>query len=373
MKILADKSELVNALSSVVGVTDTKSSMQILSNVLIDVSDSVVDISATNLNMSMSYLFKCEDSENGRITVPGKSLFAILKKMPSGNIKLQTKTKSSAEMLVISCKKSKFELLTLPADDYPEIKQCNFEDNVFFDTSLLSEMIRMVGFSISGDETRPHLNTLLFKGNNKKLLMVSTDGHRLSKVEEEIEDDYNFSMLIPRKSTGEIKKLCETGNKKIGMRFDEEKESAFFYVGDEENRIMFSTKILHSSMFPPYDQVIPKNWNNNIIANRNNLVDSLNRLVVLSDDNSKGISLDFSDGAMELHAANPQKGDGIDIVDIDYAGEEIKIGVNAKYVIDVLNAIDGEEVIFGLSGALDPIVVESESKKYIGVIMPMRI
>jgi DNA polymerase III subunit beta len=380
MEVNITKQCLAAALSRTTGIADRKSSMQILSNVLIDAGNpNHVRIAATDLNLSATGLFPADVVKGGALTVPAKTLNDVVKSLPEGMISLRTE----GDQVFINGGKTNFKLLSLPAEDFPMMPSTGGLDFFEIETELLARMIDQTSFSISGDETRPHINGALFQGDGKNLRMVTTDGHRLSKMEVQMEESgfFNFSMVIPNKGIIEIKRLVEDGDGMISIA--ENEGSVFFKRNVEvekkkegsdpvESELVLVSKLIESE-FPPYDQVIPSGNDRTVVVPRPLFLEALRRVSVVSSDRTLGVRLELSEGSLEIATHNPSVGEGREQIDVGYDGEDLTIGFNARYFIDSLNVLDDEEVRLELSGPLDPAVVKDMESTFVGVIMPMRI
>ena len=381
MEINITKQSILSALSRTTSIADRKSSMQILSNVLIEANNiKNVRISTTDLNISATGVFPAQIVSGGAITVPAKTLYDIVKSIPDGPINMRT----DGDAMYVSIGKTSFKLLGLTADDFPHLQ--NTEGVEFFDIDapMLSKMIERTFFSISSDETRPHLNGALFQGDGKVLRMVTTDGHRLSKSEVSLgkgNDYYNFSLVIPYKGVSEIRRLVEDDEGVVSIAVDEgsvflrrevEIEKPKDGADSITTEFALISKLIESD-FPPYDQVIPKSYNLNLVVSRGRFLEALKRVSIVSFERTLGIEMHLKSGVVELVSDNPSVGQGKEQIDVSYDGNPISIGFNARYFMDVLGVLDCDEISLGLSGPLDPIVIKDDIDTFIGVIMPMRI
>lgn len=381
MEIRITKKSLVSALARTSTIADRKSSMQILSNVLIDAADKDrVRISATDLNLFATGVFPAEVVEEGSITVPAKAMYDVVRNMPEGLVTVRTED----EHIRISSGRTYFRLFSLSADGFPAIPDIS---NVqFFDvnTILLKQMIKQTSFSISPDKTRSSLNGSLFHGDGKNISMVTTDGHRLSKVEFRVEDSgfYDFSMVIPIKAIVEIGRLVDDGDGSISIGIND--GSVFFrrmidLDSDDNQKSMVAEQMIVSKLiekkFPPYDQVIPKSNDLTIIIYRVPLLEALKRVAVISEEKAirVGVRFELSDGVIKIETNNPSIGHGYEQVDVSYDGDPVTICFNARYLIDILNVLHDDEVKLEISGPLDPFVVKDLNDLFTGVVMPMRI
>ncbi|MCP4678369.1 MAG: DNA polymerase III subunit beta [Deltaproteobacteria bacterium] len=380
MEVTITKSCLAAALARTAGIADRKSSMQILSNVLIETSGvDNVRIATTDLNLSAAGVFPAQVTEGGAFTVPARTLNGVVKSIPDGQISLRTE----GEQVHVLSGRTQFKLLSLPAEDFPILPTVEGVEFFEMDAALLMRMIEQTSFSISSDETRPHINGALFQGDGKNLRMVTTDGHRLSKVEVQTEESgfYNFSMVVPNKGIAEIRRLVEDseGNVSIAvqggsvfLRKEIEVEKEQEDTKPVTAEFVLVSKLIESE-FPPYDQVIPEKSDRKVIISRAMLSDALRRMSVVSSERTLGVKFQFSEGCLEIATNNPSVGEGSEQLDVDYDGNDMEIGFNARYFIDILNVLGDEEVKVGLSGPLDPVVVTDMEDTFIGVVMPMRI
>jgi DNA polymerase III subunit beta len=249
---------------------------------------------------------------------------------------------------------------------------------------VLSMLITRTSFSISTDETRAALNSALFEWDGDHVRMVTTDGHRLSKMEVKVSGrQATATMLIPLKAVGELRRLAEEARADIGKDTGKDTASpkvvitqsgpnAFFDIAGSR----FSVKLI-DAQFPPYGQVIPQSTDRVIRVPRLPFADALRAVSLAASDRTGGVKLEVTSRAMKITSESPESGDGFDEVAVDYSGPEVVIGFNAKYFLDVLGAMDDDEIVLGIGGDLDPAVIkpaaESDEQSYKAVVMPMRI
>ncbi|MCU0663351.1 MAG: DNA polymerase III subunit beta [Myxococcota bacterium] len=379
MDLTISKQILSIALQRTAGIADRKSSMQILANVLIDATmASSVRLSATDLKLYASGVLPAQVIETGSVTVAAKMIHDVVKSLPEGEVRLRTDN----DQLIVSSGRAKFKLLALPADDFPRLPETEGLSFFEVETGLLARMIDQTSFSISTDDTRPHLNGALFQGDGKKLRMVTTDGHRLNKVEHKVEEAgfYNFSMVIPQKGIMEFKRMIEEGSghckvaAQEGQIFVQREFDVEKVEGAEPLSASFLlvSKLIDSD-FPNYDQVIPSSSERVVIAPRVLFLEALRRVSVVSSDRTLGVKFQLVEGSLEVMTNNPSVGEGAELVDVTYEGEKLVIGFNARYIIDALSTLTDDEIKLEVSGPLDPMVIKDMSGGFVGVVMPMRI
>jgi DNA polymerase-3 subunit beta len=380
MEVTISKQCMASALSRTSTIADRKSSMQILSNVLISAEGpKQIRFATTDLNMSAAGILPAQIVKGGSITLPAKTLYDIVRTLPDGPICLKT----DGDFVEITSGRSVFKLIGLPAEDFPKLPDASGIEFFDMDSQMLTKMIERTSFSISSDETRPHINGALFQGDGKILRMVTTDGHRLSMVEFKTDESgfYNYTMVVPNRGIGEIRRLIDEGSGPISicshdgsifLRREIEVEKGIDGDPPRTAEFVLVCKLIDTE-FPPYDQVIPKGQDKRVIVPRVALLEALKRVSVVSSERTLGVKFSLSEGSLEISTDNPSVGEGSEIIDVGYDGEELVIGFNARYYIDILNVLDESEVVIELSGDLDPAVIRDTSDNYVGVVMPMRI
>ena len=254
--------------------------------------------------------------------------------------------------------------------DFPKLPNHREVGFSKIEAAMLRDMIAKTLFSASTDETRYHLNGVMLESDGKRARMVSTDGHRLSKVDRDLPAGPKLAqgVIIPRKGLQEMQRILEghEGTCELGLH----QGHVFVRVGT----LALSAKLI-DAQFPPYEAVVPKEHDKTMILPRSALLDALRRISIMASDRTFGIKLHLSPDALEITSDNPDLGEAREQLEADYKGAELLIGFNARYLIDVITQIDDEEVKLELGGELDPGVIRPGSAKneYLGVIMPMRI
>jgi DNA polymerase III subunit beta len=387
MDVTVPKKELLRLVGRCQGVADKKSTMPALSNVLLSVNGpSELRVAATDLYLAVSGTASgVEVKKGGSVAVPAKDLFERIKMMPDGPIHIVTNDGFSTTIKAAASAR-RYTLRGMPGEDFPALAEPDPKAATLeLELELLSTLISRTHFSISTDETRASLNSALFEWDGDRVRMVTTDGHRLSKMELRVPGrQATATMLIPLKAIGELRRLAdearaEAGKDSGGKEGDAQKVSitqsgpnAFFVVGGTR----FSVKLV-DAQFPPYSQVIPQTSDRAIRVPRAPFADALRAVSLAASDRTGGVKLEVTSGAMRITSESPETGDGFDEISVDYSGAEVVIGFNARYFLDVLGALDDEEVVLGIGGDLDPAVIkpaaESDDQSYKAVVMPMRI
>lgn len=385
MELTVAKKDLLKIVARMQGVAERKSTMPVLANVLLaSEGKGELRLAATDLYLSLMGRIPAEISKGGSVAVSAKDLFERVKMMPDGPVSITTQDNAST---TIKAKGSarRYTLRGMPGEDFPPLPQpAEGSPTLALDVDVLSELIAKTHFSISTDETRAHLNSALFEWDGEIVRMVTTDGHRLSKVDVKVSGrQASESMLIPLKAIHELRRLCDEmlsegsgsgDGKKPELLITRSGASAFFQGAGTT----FSVKLV-DAQFPPYSQVIPQESEKIVRAPRSALSDALKAVSVAASERTGGVKLSLSTGSMRITSESPDSGDGFDEIPVEYSGPNMSIGFNAKYFLDVLASIGDEEVAIGLSGELDPAVLRpagastSSDRQFLSVVMPMRI
>ena len=378
MELKIDKRDFLRGLTRTHAVADRKSSMPILSNVLLSTeSTKKLRLAATDLYLGVTAIAPATIQKGGSVALAARTLFDIVKALPEGEVTL---TVGSDLQTTLEQGRIRYKIPGLPGEDFPPIPNPGEADMTPLDAELLAELIALTSYSMSSDDTRPHLAGTMFQGDGKAVRMVTTDGHRLSKAEQNLDESspmLDFSMLVPHKGVGELKRLVDDA-RTAAKGADEApvvevataSGSAFFRTGE----LLLSVK-LADEQFPPYDKVIPQQQSKRLVCGRSKLIDSLRRISLVANDKSGGVQLHLEPGMLRIQSQSPDVGEGVEEVEVDYADEPISVGFNARYLLDALGALPHDEVALELSGSLDPGVIRpvGEGVDFVGVIMPMRI
>ncbi len=383
MELTVAKKDLLKLVTRMQAVAERKSAMAVLSNVLLAADGtSAVKLAATDLYLGLLGKVPAEISKGGAVAIPAKELFERVKMMPEGPIVIATQDNATTTLKSASSAR-RYTLRGVPGEDFPPLPQPQEGSPSYaIDVEVLARLIAKTHFSISTDETRAHLNSALFEWDGEIVRMVTTDGHRLSKLEVKIKGrQATTSMLIPLKALSELRRMCDEllaeGSSDKGaltMNIIESGSNAFFQAGDTT----FSVKLVQAQ-FPPYSQVIPKETDKIVRAPRAALAEALRAVSIASSERTGGVKLSITKGTLRITSESPESGDGFDELSVDYNGPNMSIGFNAKYFLDVLSALTEEEVTLGFSGELDPAVVRAvgstvkEGDDFLAVVMPMRI
>lgn len=382
MELTVSKKDLSRLVERCQGVADKKSTMPVLSNVLlVATDDGQLRVAATDLYVSVSGAIPAEVKTSGTIAVPAKELFERIATMPEGPIRLIANDGSQLTVRSAASARS-FRLHGLPGGDFPTLPEPEANaPKLELGADVLSTLIGTTHFSISPDETRAALNSALFEWDGDWVRMVTTDGHRLSKMEVQVQGrQATATMLIPSKAVNELKRFCDAAKNEAAKEGREAPKLAIAQSGPnaffELTGTRYSVKLV-DAQFPPYSQVIPQTTERALRVSRGAFADALKAVSLASSEKTGGVKLTIGGGKMRITSESPESGEGYDELPVDYEGADVTIGFNAKYFRDVLQAIDEDEVILGVGGDLDPALVkpatEQADRTYQAVVMPMRI
>jgi DNA polymerase-3 subunit beta len=378
MHLVIQKRNFLRSLARTHSVADRKSSMPILSNILLTTDGpKTLRLAATDLYLSVSAVASAEVKTTGTIALAARTLFDIVKSLPEGEVSLQVVGNHAAE---IRAGKVRFKIPGMPGQDFPTLPNPGTAEFAPLDAEELGRLVALTHYSMSTDETRPHLACTLFEGDGKSVRMVTTDGHRLSKAEYKLNESkklLNFSMLVPGKGIAELRRLVDEAKADRAKTDDTPSAidvataggSAFFRRDDA----VLSVKLV-DEQFPPYSKVIPSSASRSVRVSRNLLTEALRRIALVASDKSGSVRFSAQDGVLKIMSENPDVGEGTEELDVDFAGDPVEIGFNARYVLDVLGSLNEDEVKLELGGQLDPGVIRPVGPTdFVGVIMPMRI
>ncbi len=376
MELKIGVQELSRALARSQGIVEKKSTMPILSHVLLEAAKGdQLHVSATDLDISVTSQHACEVLKDGRVAVPAKQLFEIVKSLPEKDVLLK---RAANNYLEVKSGAAEFRIVGLPAEDFPALPRFEKVHFVQVDPPTLLQLVELTSFAVSSDETRYNLNGVFFEPIAGTLRTVATDGHRLSLAERPVEGDFHVKkgVIVPRKGLGEMKKLLlEAGTTETKLGFVE--NSAVL----QQPTVKLVMRLIEG-VFPDYRQVIPKAGEKSFTVGRERFLDTLRRVSLLSSDKAHAVKLELSPGTLRVLSQNPDLGDAKEDVPITYEGEALKIGFNARYLIDALGALATleppavQDVVLELADDLSPGVLKpagESATQFTGVVMPMRI
>ncbi|MFH1137090.1 MAG: DNA polymerase III subunit beta [Pseudomonadota bacterium] len=365
------KEELLKGVSQTQSIAEKRSSMPILSNVLLEVQDGRLAITATDLEIAFKGSYEAKVLDEGRLTVPARKFYEIVKVMADEEFRL---TELENYSLSLSGLRSNYQLHGLSPEDFPLMPDYQEVKFIDLNSEIILDMIDKTIYSVATEETRYNLAGVFLEKGEKEarsiLRMVSTDGHRLSLVEKEVSNlgalALEKGVILSKKGLMEFRKLAEEGgNLQMGV-------SGANVVVRGDNAILVMR--LLEGRFPDYNLVVPKNNKNIMTAGRKDLLDALRRVSVISSDDYKGVKFTLTPQDITLTAVNPDLGEARDGLPVEYEGPEIVIGFNPRYFIDTLSSLKSDKITISFLDGGSPCIVKAEEDKgFVGVLMPMKI
>ncbi len=365
MELYIERGIFHKGLQAVQGVVETRSTaMPILQNILVQAEGEGISISATDLEVGFRAFYPARIKTPGAVTLSARRLHEILRELPEGEVHLKAE---EGNWVGLECLRSRFRFPGLPPEDFPQLPDSEPAETGTLDKGLLEEMIRKTMFAISTDETRYTYNGVYMETEEGVLRFVATDGHRLALMEKPCEGyKGKLGVIIHKKALTELLKVLAEGEEPVRLRLLE--NHAVF----EQGEIFLSARLIQGQ-FPNYRQVIPTQNDKKIVAPREDLVRALRRVSLLSGE-SRMVKFSFTSGSLTLSTDSTDLGEAQEALDVDYDGEEIAIGFNARYCLDVLNTMEEPQVRIELKDPLSPGIVRPiEEQGYIYVAMPMRV
>jgi len=374
MNLSIKKSDFQRGLARIQSIVEKRNSMPILSNVRLEAvqekSAGWLKLAATDLEVGIHSRHEASVKKPGGVTVAARKLHEIIRELPDEEVHLAT---TDNNYLEVQCARSQFTLAGTAVEEYPTLPGAAPKKLIPMQAVVLSQMIERTMYATCADETRYNLNGVYLEvlPDEGKLRMVATDGHRLACVDRTIAEgleDLPAGIIIPRKGLAELKRLVdEEDADEIELGF--ESNSGLARKGD----VTLVMRLIEGE-FPNYRQVIPKEPGRRLAVPSEPFVRALRRVHLLSSQQSHSVKLEVKEGQVAISTRNPDLGEAREEMDVDFAGEAVEIGFNARYLIDALQALDAKEINLGLQDGLSPVQVRpADDDESLAVVMPMRL
>lgn len=380
MKFSVEKQLFLEKLSLVHGIAERRTTMPILSTMLITSSKNKVKVTATDLETTISTWMEADVEEESSIAIPAHSLFDIVRELPDGTFVVEEIGNSWVHLTTASG--GSYKIAGLPASDYPDIPEVSNKGLFDIDPYLLDDMISKTIYCVSSDDMRRNLSGICFeKSGQNDLRLVATDGHRLSRVEKSLSSNINLStVLVPRKGLSELRKVLKGASSKNKENKDVSTQGDSVQIGCEKKMFVVVGKdvLLFSRLidaeFPDYKQVIPDKTDFEVEVDRISLLNSLRRVGLFSSERTKNVKFIFDNKVLTITSSSHEVGEAEESIQVDYTGSKKEIGFSGSYLIDSLSAIDQTEVIIKFTDELSPVLLKPKNKDdYLCIVMPMRI
>lgn len=367
MKLSIAKEQILQGLQAVQNVVGTRTTLPILSNVLLNASGNRLELTATDLDVTVTCSVEAKVEVPGSTTIPVKKFFGICRELSHPEVELDT---DDANICTLSAGNSFYRINGLAAADFPPIPQFSEKKVVVLPQDKLRGMLRRTAFAISTDESRYVLNGIYHSLRNHKVTLVATDGRRLALVEEEVDvtPESEGEFIVPTKAINELTRLLQPGGE-VAIRYTDN-QVAFSLKGEKSPSILVISKLVEGN-YPNYRQVIPTEFKERVTVVREELLQALRRAEIMTSDKSNSVKLSFTKNNLAITANTPEVGEARESMAINYKGVDVAIAFNPTYLMDPLKALEADEVFLELNDELSPGVVKTNIP-FLYVIMPMR-
>ncbi len=368
MKLNIKRETLLHPLQMVIGVVERKQTLPILSNVLINTNNDQLTITGTDLEVELVGISALDSSsDEASLTLPGRKLMDICKALPDdAPIELY----QDKQRMVLKSGRSKFVLSTLPPKDFPNVEEHEGQLSFSVAQNKLKHALQQTAFSMAQQDVRYYLNGMLWEVGACTLKTVATDGHRLASnlIDAKIDKNHKIQVIVPRKGVLELMRLLEDTETPVDVTLGNN------HIRVSGSNYVFTSKLI-DGRFPDYERVIPKKGDKILLLNRNELKLALQRTAILCNEKFHGVRFELTKGLLRLVANNPEQEAAEEEIVLDYDGENLDIGFNVNYLLDILNCLQQEHVRITLSDAGSSIRIEDPDKQgdSIFVAMPMRL
>jgi len=368
MNLSISKEQIINGLQAVQNVVSTRTTLPILSNVLLRAEGGRLEFTATDLDVTIASSVEAKIARPGATTEPVKKLFGIVRELTNLEIDIEVDEKNVCS---IHSGPSDYKIHGLSADEFPPLPLFKEEKKVVLPQQTVKAMMKKTSFAASTDESRYVLNGIYISLKDHKMTMVATDGRRLALVDEDVDvsEASQGEFIVPTKAVNELNRLLlESGE--VEIRYAEN-QAAFTLKDDKGSSILIVTKLIEGN-YPNYRQVIPSETKERVAVGREEFLHALRRAEIMTSEKSNSVKMNFGKNRLEITANSPEVGEAKESIAINYKGKEMAIAFNPKYMIDPLNALPNDEVFVELIDELSPGVLKINGP-FLYVVMPMRL
>lgn len=371
MRFIAGKEDLLNGIRIVERATVIKGLQPVLANVLIEtLENNQVKLTATDFDLSITTVINAQVEEQGKFTLPARKLGDIVSRLQDELVKIEL----NGSAATITCKKSKFDIIGISANEFPQVEEnISEEDSIEIETRPFIKAIRQVVSAAAGYETNNLLSGVVCEVNKNILEMAATDGNRLARVKEVVKNnsadsEKTFGMLLSSRVLAELSKialLAESENIKIC------KEVKKIVITIDRTKII--TRLMQGQ-FPKYNQLIPQTFPKEAVVDKFNLISALERVAIMVNEKNSIVKFEFADNQLKLSGDSPEAGNSQDIIDIKYSGEPLTIAFNYKFILEFLKIVESEDVAVKLNSSLSATVfAPCSDEDYIYLVMPVQL
>jgi len=367
MKLTIAKDQFIVGLQAVQNIVGARTTLPILSNVLLRAAEDKLDLTATDLDVTITCAVPAAVGKAGATTLPVKKLFSIIRELGSPEIEIEVDDKNVTS---IRSGASFFKINGLAADEFPPLPQLSDKRKLLMPQEKFRGMLRRTAFAVSADETRYVLNGIFFSLRDHKLTLVATDGRRLALTDEEVEigADSQGEFIVPSKAINELSRLVQDKGE-VQLTFSDNQAS--MKLSDEKGfSVLLVTKLVEGA-YPNYRQVIPAESAERVPLMREEFLQALRRAELMTSDKANSVKLAFTRNNLAITSNTPEVGEAREALAVNYKGKDVAIAFNPSFLVDALRALDQDEVFFELTDELSPGVLKINGP-FLYVIMPMR-
>ncbi|HFB2047950.1 MAG: DNA polymerase III subunit beta [Hyphomicrobiaceae bacterium] len=373
MKFVIERGELLKALGHVTSVVERRTTIPILSNILMRAVSGSLQFNATDLEREVSEKCEVDLHSEGALTVSAHLLHDIARKLPDVS-RVELKGDIENGRLLISSAQSRFALQTLPAEDFPDLTAGEMSHEFMLQAHKLKRLIEKTRFAISTEETRYYLNGIFLHvahapDETSTLRAVATDGHRLAQSEISLPNGASGmpGVIIPRKTVSELHRLLEDGEREVIIQVSSNK------VRFEIGHILLTSKLI-DGQFPDYARVIPQNNSKKMQVSNTGFAKAVDRVSTIASERGRAVKLNITSNRLMLSVNNPEGGSATEELDINYNADDLEIGFSARYLLDIMGQLESEKITFLLADAGSPTLIrDTEDSSVLYVLMPIRV
>ncbi len=372
MKVTVERTQLLKSLGHVHRVVERRTTIPVLSNVLMKAEGQSLRLKATDLDIEVVETLAADVAVSGGTTVPAHIIYDIVRKLPDGSQVVIEQTGDKGT-IIVRAGRSRFSLQTIPEGDFPDLATGEMSHSFSLPAKAFRRLIDKTQFAISTEETRYYLNGIYLHAvdgeGGLKLRAVATDGHRLAQVEMEAPEGSTGmpGVIIPRKTVAEVQRLVE--DPEALMTIDISTAKIRFALGS----VVLTSKLIDGT-FPDYGRVIPRNNEKELIVEKSDFAAAVDRVSTVSSERGRAVKLTLADSRLTLTVTNPDSGSATEELEVNYEFDPLEIGFNSRYLLDVTGQIDGDTVALKLNDAGSPTLIQDPaSPTALYVLMPMRV
>lgn len=368
MNLTISKEQLIIGLQAVQNVVGSRTTLPILSNVLLRAEGERLELTATDLDVTVCCEVEAGVKRSGASTVPVKKLFGIVRELSGAEIEIEVDEKNNCSVKAAA---SYYRINGLAAEEFPPLPSFKEDKKISLPQETLSKMLKKTSFAISTDESRYVLNGIYFSLRDHKLTMVATDGRRLALVDEEAEvsESSQGEFIVPAKTVNELGRLLQTKGE-VEIKYSDN-QAAFMLQAEKSGKVQIITKLIEGN-YPNYRQVIPSETKERIPLAREEFMHALRRAEIMTTDKANSVKMAFSKNNLAITANSPEVGEARESIAVNYKGKDLAIAFNPRYLIEPLGALSEDEVFFELTDELSPGVLKINGP-FLYVVMPMRL